>query len=371
MADRIEMLLAQDLASSVSYQRVQHRVALGLWLAFLVAALALLGRAAGVEAAFNRQQSMIRAVMESSTDAIFVKDLEGRYLFFNQGASRSVGVPAEEVLGKTDHLIFSPETADNLMRIDRSVIEGRRVRNHQEELVTAAGETKVFWVTKGPLMGNDDKVFGLFGISRDITEAKTAEDRLRESEETYRSLFTNMLDAFAYCRMIFGEDDYLDFEYELVNAAFTELTGLQDVVGRRVSEVIPGIQEADPGLMQAFARVALGGKPERFEVYVNALGLWFSVALHCPKYGWFVAAFDQISARKQTEAALRQQDEELRQRNQELERFNLAMVGRELEMIEMKRQINALSQELGRHPPYPLAFLEDSPAVARDRGDKA
>jgi two-component system sensor histidine kinase/response regulator len=65
-----------------------------------------------------------------------------------------------------------------------------------------------------------------------------------------------------------------------------------------------------------------------------------------------------ISARKQAEAELLRQTGEIRQRNEELERFNRATVGRELDMIELKQRVNALSRELGREPPYPLAFLD-------------
>ena len=67
-----------------------------------------------------------------------------------------------------------------------------------------------------------------------------------------------------------------------------------------------------------------------------------------------------ITARKSAQEAPHRQAEELRNRNEELERFNRAMIGRELEMIELKRQVNVLSRELGRAPPYPLAFLEDA-----------
>jgi len=51
-----------------------------------------------------------------------------------------------------------------------------------------------------------------------------------------------MLNGFAYCRMIFSEDQPRDFIYLAVNDAFTELTGLKDVVGKKVSEVIPAIR---------------------------------------------------------------------------------------------------------------------------------
>lgn len=54
--------------------------------------------------------------------------------------------------------------------------------------------------------------------------------------------------------------------------------------------------------------------------------------------------------------ALRRQSEDLRIRNQELERFNTVAVGRELRMVELKQEVNALSQRLGQPPPYPIRF---------------
>lgn len=73
----------------------------------------------------------------------------------------------------------------------------------------------------------------------------------------------------------------------------------------------------------------------------------------------FIAVVEDISRRKADEAVHRCDEEELRRRNEELERFDRAAVGRELQMIELKRQVNRLSRELGRAPPYALSFAAD------------
>ena len=94
-----------------------------------------------------------------------------------------------------------------------------------------------------------------------------AEAALRDSEEHYRSLFENMLNGFAYCRMHFEDGRPVDFTYLSVNRAFEALTGLKDVTGKKVSEVIPGLRESDPALFEIYGRVAATGVPERFETY--------------------------------------------------------------------------------------------------------
>ena len=96
------------------------------------------------------------------------------------------------------------------------------------------------------------------------------DEALRESQEHYRSLFNNMLNGFAYCKMLFEQNQPTDFIYLEVNSAFETLTGLKDVIGKRVSEVIPGIRESDPKVLELYGRVALTGTSEQFEAYVKA-----------------------------------------------------------------------------------------------------
>ncbi len=139
-----------------------------------------------------------------------------------------------------------------------------------------------------------------------------SEQALRESESRYRKLFQNMTSGFAYCKMIFNEESQpVDFIYVEVNSAFERSTGLKDVVGKKVSELIPGLNESNPELLEIYGRVALTGKPETFETEVSALGLHFSVSAYSLKDGYFGAVFDDITARKRAEAAVEQYKQRL------------------------------------------------------------
>jgi len=126
-----------------------------------------------------------------------------------------------------------------------------------------------------------------------------------ESEENYRRLFEHMSEGFAYCRMIFDNGQPVDFIYLDVNPAFEALTGLRNVVGKSVTEVIPGIRESDPRLFEVYGRVASGGKPEKLEMFVEALQTWFSISVYSPSDECFVSVFDVITQHKYALDALR------------------------------------------------------------------
>lgn len=136
-------------------------------------------------------------------------------------------------------------------------------------------------------------------------EHKRAEDAMRESERRYRGLFEHMHEGFAYCRVLFEDGAARDFVYLSVNHAFEPLTGLRDVVGRKVSEVIPGIRESDPELFELYGRVALTGYPEKTEMYVSALARWFSISVYCPEREHVVVVFDDITTRRRAEEDIR------------------------------------------------------------------
>ncbi len=136
-----------------------------------------------------------------------------------------------------------------------------------------------------------------------------------ESEIRYQLLFENMLDGFAHCRMIYDSGGKpVDFIYLAVNSAFARLTALENVAGRRVTEIIPGIMELNPELFEIYGRVASTGKPERFETEFKPLGIWLSVSVYSTEKGSFIAIFDDITKRRKAEETLRRSNEELENR---------------------------------------------------------
>ena len=132
--------------------------------------------------------SRYRTVFENSPDCIFVKDLEGRYLLFNDAAARFVGMPASHVLGKTDAAIFPAEVARYVHEMDAKVMASGQPQTHQETVTSLAGRVATFHVTKGPVLGPNGTTIGLFGISRDITETAHAQALAKERDDLLQDM---------------------------------------------------------------------------------------------------------------------------------------------------------------------------------------
>ncbi|MBI5622561.1 MAG: PAS domain S-box protein [Elusimicrobia bacterium] len=145
--------------------------------------------------------------------------------------------------------------------------------------------------------------------------ARAGKDALKDTEEILRSVFANMSEGFAYHRILLDSSGKpVDYVFLEVNQAFEELTGLKadDIVGRRVTEALPGIEEDPSDWIGRYGKVALTGEAVRFESHAAALGKWFAVSAFSPHRGFFAAIFSDITTRKDAEQSLRESEERFR-----------------------------------------------------------
>lgn len=134
-------------------------------------------------------------------------------------------------------------------------------------------------------------------------EAVRAELAVRETGERYRRLFENIPSAMSHSRVVFANGKAEDLIYISVNDRWKDLTGLPDPTGRRMTEILTGVRESNPELLDTFGRVALDGEPARFESLVPGIG-WLDISVHRSEPEHIVSVFHDISARKQNDAAL-------------------------------------------------------------------
>ena len=118
------------------------------------------------------------------------------------------------------------------------------------------------------------------------------------------------------------------------------------MIGKKVSEAIPGIRESDPEFLEMCGKVALTGIPERAECYVESLKMWFSISVYSPLKEYFVAIFDVITERKRADEALRASEAALRQGKESYR--NLARQLLTAQETERKRLARELHDDLSQ-----------------------
>lgn len=123
---------------------------------------------------------LLDAVISGTSDAVFVKDAQGRYLLVNAAAAGFVGKAPGDIVGRDDSCLFSAATASELMAKDRAIMSAGRTQTVEECVATPDGNAMIFLATKGPIFDDAGETVGLFGIAREIGERKRAENEIRQ-----------------------------------------------------------------------------------------------------------------------------------------------------------------------------------------------
>lgn len=168
---------------------------------------------------------LLSAVVDEATDAIYIKDTHGKYLLLNQAAADFVGRPIEEAVGMDDYALFTAEQAKGILEEDKEIFLAEKARR-DEVTLTGINDTRTFSIVRAPFRDTKDRIVGLVGIARDVTERKKSEELLRISEARYRTL----VEAMASPIFVF-----VDKKITFCNPAFVRLVGLSDqseILGR-------------------------------------------------------------------------------------------------------------------------------------------
>ena len=209
-----------------------------------------------LELVLAEDRNFFGEVVENSGAQVFVKDLEGRYLFVNREWELVSGVSREETLGRTDEELFTALNSAEFRRNDlRAMAEGR-VLEFEETMKTPKG-VRHFLSLKFPHRDGTGRVAGVCGLATEITALKHAELELRKALER-ADLFRSILDVTPV--HVFLKDRELRYTY--ANRNTLELFGCtrEELIGRRDRDFFaPGtaefLEEVDRGIL-AGGRVA-------------------------------------------------------------------------------------------------------------------
>ena len=185
-----------------------------------------------------KSRRMLEQVLEATTDAIYLKDVDGRYLLVNSAAARLIGKPGAEILGHTNAELL-PEVADEIAEHDADVIE-RNAPEAYEISGRFGSERAILSVTKSPFRDQAGATIGALGIARDIT----AQRRTQAESTRFFDLSGDML-----CTADF------DGRLRRVNGEWRKTLGWSpsELIGRDAAELM---QPEDADLMARASRAA-------------------------------------------------------------------------------------------------------------------
>jgi PAS domain S-box-containing protein len=146
------------------------------------------------EAALMEEKHLLHTLMDNLPDHIYFKDRQSRFIRGNRALANWFGLTdPTQLLGKTDFDIFSDEHARQAYADEQEVIRtGRPIEAIEEKETWPDGSETWVSTTKMPLRDAQGRIIGTFGVSRDITARKQAEEALRASEEHFRSFIENL-----------------------------------------------------------------------------------------------------------------------------------------------------------------------------------
>ena len=150
-----------------------------------------------VEELLDNERNLLRTLIDTLPDKIYIKDTEGRFIICNKATAVRLGASnPEEVIGKSDFDLLPRELAERFYADEQEIIKsGQPLIDHEEPLDQVSGTRYWNMVTKVPIRDKHGSITGIVGSGRDITEQKQVERTLRENEQFFRLLFTTSPDS--------------------------------------------------------------------------------------------------------------------------------------------------------------------------------
>lgn len=304
--------------------------------------------------ALERNEARTRAILDTAADGIITIDERGVVESYNAAAERVFGWTAAEVIGRNVSMLMPlpyTESHDSFIKAylrsgDPKLIgRGREVQGRRKDGVTFPMDLAVSETAVG-----DRRTFT--GIVRDITERKRAE----EEQQKLVSLVENSSDLIMMCS--------LDGRVLYLNRSGREMAGLdgpEQVAGTTIADYMPPEEWTRVREVELPTVLRSGSSQWHGEIRHFKTGSRISMQI-----GFFLIRHPQtgeaicLGSIQRDITAQKQAERQLKKNVAELEQFNRLAVGRELRMIELKRQVNEMARAAGLDEPYDLAFVESA-----------
>ena len=291
------------------------------------------------------ESKLLASIVDSSDDAIISKTLDGVITTWNKAAERIYGYQAAEIIGHSISLLMPSDRANEMVETLDLIRTGERVGPYQTTRRRKDGTTIAISLTVSPVHDAAGRIVGASTIARDITERERVQEQLRSASQYARSLIEASLDPLVTISPAGKITD--------VNEATIRVTGVArgQLVGTDFCDYFTEPDRAREAYRQVFAQGFVTDYPLTIR---HTGGDLTDVLYNASVYndaggevlGVFAAARD-VTAQKRAESEVAKQRARELDRLAELERFQKLTVGRELRMIELKKEIEDLRAAAG------------------------
>jgi PAS domain S-box-containing protein len=287
-------------------------------------------------------RSRLAAIVDSSTDAIIGKTLEGIITNWNRGAEKIYGYSAEEAAGRPISMLVPAYLPDEIPEILKKISLGEGIDQYETVRVTKGGRRLDVSLTISPIKDSQGNIVGASTIARDITERKQAEEEIRLLNERLEQRVRQLQLVTDSAPVLLAHCD-TERRYKFVNKGYAQRFGTsrEDIIGKRIPEVVG--EEAYANFKE-YVDAVLSGQRVEFETEIpyKDIGQRYMHAAYVPEFGeqgevrGLVAVISDITERKRIEAEIRQLNESLERRvvertsrlkeaNEELESFSYSI----------------------------------------------
>ncbi len=261
----------------------------------------------------SESKEKLETVFNSSPDAITVVDLNGCIVECNAATVALHGFASkDELIGKSAFELISPKERQRGQQLMETLLKNGSAKNMELIFLTKDGREFPAEASGSVIRNAAGNIVGLVSITKDITERKQLEEKLRASEEKYHSLFVAMDEGVCLHEVIYDKlGKAVDYRILDANPAYELLTGIkrETAIGKKASELYGA---TEPPYIETYTEVAESGEPTFFETYFPPLNKHFSISVFSPAKGKFATVFTDITERKALENALHESEEMFR-----------------------------------------------------------
>ncbi len=303
------------------------------------------------EEALRNSETKYRLLAKNAVDFIFYMDLRLKFIYLSPYVYDSMGYYPEELIGTR---LFKYTSRKEFIKIARVALKS--IKNYKSnpialfetKLINKKGEEVPVEISGRVVLNEKGKASGVQGSIRDITDRKQAEEKLHNTEVRFKKLSETAIDAI----IMMDPKGLISYW----NRAAERIFGytIKEAVGKEIHKLIAPSRYYE-AYKKGFRGFIKTGKGEAVGNILKMDGLKkdnteFPIEISLSAFQlnekWHATAIiKDITERKQAE-------EKLISRNKELELFNEVTVGRELKMLELKKEINELYEKSGEKPKY-------------------